>query len=433
MKVHILGVGGIGLGGIAEYLLGCGFIISGSDVVKNAQVNRLESLGVKVYINDTPLSVIDDADVIIYSSAIKKGDVSFDYAIKQNKCMYSRSQVLGLLFKSYDFSIGIAGSHGKTTTTSMIANVINYSKIPLLAFIGGEDKKLGNYVSTGKGVLLAEVCEYNKNIKDITAKLSVVLNVDDDHMDCYKTIKNLKNEFFSYLDRSKIKIINADDVYLKEYNGKNVIGYGINTKCCYQGYNLSCKEGKYSFFVKDKNSKEHKVNLSVSGYHNVYNALASFAVCDYYLSISPDDIVKSLNLFSGVKRRFEEIGKINNSIIIADYCHHPEEIKSTLENINRVYNSDCLIVFQPHTYSRTKILFDKFVKLFNNKNVIIFKEYSAREEYDYLGSAKYLSEKLNKSVYIEEISLLKEVIKNSNKGYVFILGAGDLYDKFKIE
>ncbi len=433
MKVHFLGIGGVGLCSIAEYLLGLGFEISGSDICENNLIKRLHELNVKVYIKSTPKSVIEDADVIIYSSAIKKGDANFDLAVKLNKCMYTRSEVLGLLFKTNELSIGVAGSHGKTTTTAMLANVIYNSTLPLVAFIGGEDNLLGNYVSTGKGVFLAEVCEYNKNIKDVNAKIGVVLNIDDDHLDCYKNITNLKNEFFSYLDRAESQIVNVDDIYLKDYKSKNLIGYGINNKCKYKAYNITCDNGKYSFYVKDKNGKEVKIRLNIMGYHNIYNALCCFLICDYFLSISTSVIVSSLNSFSGVKRRFEEIGKINNSIIIADYCHHPSEIKCTLDNINNVYKKDYLIVFQPHTYSRTKILFDKFEKLFKNQEIIIFKEYSARENYDYLGSAKYLSSNLNKSVYVEDYKALNEIIKNANKKYVFILGAGDLYEKFKIE
>ena len=430
MNVHFLGIGGVGMSALAERLLEFGLQISGSDACNSEFVMRLLNKGIKVYIDKTPLSVIEKADVIIYSSAIKNDDACLDYAKKLNKCIYSRGEVLGELFKVANFSVGVAGSHGKTTATSMIANVLKLSNLPFAAFIGGLDATLGNYFYNGNKILISEVCEYDKNIRHITANLSLVLNIDDDHMDTYKTIKNLKNEFFLYLDRSKTQIVNSDDALLKNHKGSNVISYGINNPSDYQAYNIINNKGKYSFSYLMKNGEENRVELSVYGKHNIYNALATIAVCDT-LGV-PHEIIKiGLNAFEGVKRRFEYLGCINGKNIIADYCHHPEEIKATLRLAKEVFNGDYLAVFQPHTYSRTKLLFNKFLAVFKSENLVVFNEYSAREEYDYLGSAKYLSSCVENSKYFEDFNDLVNFIKQENSKNILILGAGNLYDKIE--
>ncbi len=430
MKVHFLGIGGVGMYALAERLFALGMQISGSDIECNELIDILKQKNINVYLKDTPLSVIEDCDVIIYSSAIKSGDINLEYAKKLNKCIYSRAQVLGEMFKVYSLSIGVAGSHGKTTCTSMIANILNVSNLSFTAFIGGADVNLNSYVYKGDNILLAEVCEYERNISFITPTVSVLLNIDDDHLDTYKTVKNLKSEFFAYLNRAKTKIINADDFLLNEYPSKNVLTYGVKNDCNYKGYDIKSNGGRYSFKCKTLKGEEFTVNLKVYGYHNIYNALSAIAVCDS-LNIPRNIIKLGLENFNGVKRRFEFLGEYCGKKIIADYCHHPEEIKGTLAMAKEVFKGDYLPIFQPHTYSRTKLLFDKFISVFTNENVVIFKEYSAREKYDILGSAKRLSEGLIGSLYFEEIGEILGCIKSSKKNNVLILGAGNFYDKIK--
>lgn len=430
MKVHLLGIGGVGMYAIAVRLMNFGLQISGSDIQENDFTCKLLNKGVSVYINNTPLSVIEESDVIIYSSAIKDGDKNLDYAKKLNKCICSRAEVLGDLFKGAKLSVGVAGSHGKTTATCMIASVLNINKNPFTAFIGGEDLNLGSFVNKGDSILLSEVCEYERNIRYITPKISLLLNIDDDHLDTYKTLNNLKTEFFSYLDRSRIKIINNDDKLLSSYSSNSVITYSINTDSNYKAYDIVNNGGKYSFKYKDKSGNENLINLNVYGYHNIYNALGAIAVCES-LNILPNTIKIGLESFRGVKRRFEFLGELFGKNIIADYCHHPSEISSTLKTAKSVFDSDYLTVFQPHTYSRTKLLFNKFISVLSGENAVIFKEYSARENYDYLGSASRLSKRLKNSIYIEDLNGLLDTIKTSKKNNILILGAGNLYDKIK--
>ncbi len=430
MKVYFLGIGGVGMYALAERLLALGVQISGSDIQNNDFTQALINKGVNVFIEKTPLSVIEDSDVIIYSSAISVDNVYLNYAKKLDKCICSRAEVLGRLLNSASLSIGVAGSHGKTTATAMLANVLNENNASFTALIGGVDLNLNSYFSSGKDILLAEVCEYQKNIRYVSPTVSIVLNIDDDHLDTYKTLDNLKLEFFSYLDRGKVKIINGDDNLLKTYSSQKVITYGIKGNFDYTAYKISNVNGKYSFNYRDKAGKEQKVNLNVFGYHNIYNALSVIAVSES-LNIPTNIINKGLNNFKGVKRRFEFIGEIFSKNLIADYCHHPEEIKATLKVASQVFNSDYLVVFQPHTYSRTKLLFDKFISVLSSENTVIFKEYSARENYDYLGSAKHLNDCLKNSLYCDNLSELISFIKNSKHKNILILGAGNLYDKIK--
>ncbi|MBO5851561.1 MAG: UDP-N-acetylmuramate--L-alanine ligase [Clostridia bacterium] len=428
MRVHFLGIGGVGNSVLAKYLNSKGFLVSGSDIKVSLITKELESLGVRILSDDTKL--INDCDVLVVSSAIKSDNESLRLAKRLKKPIYKRSQLLKIITSSFNVNVGVAGSHGKTTATCMITHILDCARVNFTSLIGGFDNKFGNfYYKQNSQIVVSEVCEYDKNIYDFNASIGVVLNVDSDHLDTYKNMLNLKRAFFDYLDRSKTKIVCNDDEILKTYNGKKIT-YAIDSCANYKAINLHEKSGIYSFDLTKNGKKQFKVNLSVYGKHNVLNALCAIAVAKE-LKIQNKYIIEGLKSFKGVARRFENLGKEGEFKFIADYCHHPTEIKCTIDTLKQLFKGDYLIVFEPHTYSRTRLLFKDFVNVFKDEKPIIYKTFSAREKYDYLGSASYLAKKIKGATYVKTVENLLETIKNYNVSNIVILGAGNLYSQIK--
>ncbi len=430
-KVHFIGVCGAGMSVLAKYLKSMGFYVSGSDVNKNSVYYELIKFGIDVFIGHLAKSV-QDADIVVYSSSISNGNVELKEAKRLNKAVYKRAELLSLIMSTFKSSVGFSGSHGKTTSVAMASHILKKSLIGFTALIGGNDVQLKNFVfSKENNVILSEVCEFEKNISYISPKIGVVLNVDNDHLDTYKTLSALKSEFFSYLDRSKFKVINLDDELLKSYGGNGVISYAINSNATYKAENIKNIGGKYSFTCKLRGNRAIKVNLNVYGFHNIYNALANIAVFDGVFKFDADIIKSGLESFSFIERRFESLGKLCNKNIYADYSHHPTEISATLKAYDEILKGDFCVIFQPHTYSRTKLLYKEFVKALKGYNAYIYKAYPAREKYSYFGSAKRLAKGL-KCKYIKNRKILKNIIYNEKYTKNFILlGAGDLYDVVK--
>ena len=431
LRVHFIGVGGAGTSLLCRFLLSKNFYVSGSDVCKSKVVEDLISLGLE-FNNNHDASVIDNVDVVVYGNAIKEDNVELSRARFLSKAIYKRSELLDLIIKSHKKSIGVSGTHGKTTSTSMLTKILIDNGVNLTSMIGGESLNTKSFTYSGKNdVIVSEVCEYEKSIRDISVLYPVCLNVDNDHLDSYGNIFNLKEEFYNFLSRGKIKFINADDYYLKKYKGKRTVTFGIKNDCDYRAVNLTSNNGKYSFYLKVKGSIKCKVILQVYGIHNVYNALSAIAVANKVFGIDFDNISRSLLGFIGVKRRFETIKTNSNKNVICDYAHHPTEIVETLRVMKELFGNDYAVVFQPHTYSRTKLLFDDFVCAFENEETIIFKEYPARERYDKTASAYRLCRCIKNSKYVADVNRLVDYIKKLKVNNVIVLGAGDLYDKIK--
>ncbi|MBO5889494.1 MAG: hypothetical protein J6Q58_05080 [Clostridia bacterium] len=427
-KIHFIGINGAGMCTLAKYLKSNGFYVTGSDVKYNQISKDLENNGIIVYVGHD-CSNVKDADIVVYSSSINERNVEYKEALNLKKAIYKRGELLGLIFSTFKNSVGFSGSHGKTTATSISAHILKKSLMPFTSLIGGEDSILGNFVYNEKSnLIVSEVCEFQKNINYISPLVSAVLNIDDDHLDCYLSINELETTFFNYLDRAKYKVVCLDDERLKDYKSNNLITYAINSNADYKAENVIKINGKYSFTTKLSNDKSIRINLNVYGYHNIYNALVNIAIFDKIFKFDSDIIKSGIESFCGVKRRFEFLGTLHGINIYADYCHHPTEIKESLKVYNEVLKGDYKIVFQPHTYSRTKLLFNDFVCVLKNQKVLIYNTYPAREKYDYKGSAKRLAKAL-KLPYIKNRKKLKKLInieKYTNNYIIF--GAGDLYD-----
>ena len=419
------------MSGLALHLLSNGVGVSGSDVCESEITERLQSAGAEIYLRHTAKNV-KNATLVVYSSAISEDNPEIKQAKKQNIPILKRSELLGEFIKDCKKSIAVSGSHGKTTATAMIASVLKNALLKPTVFLGGESVEFGNYLLGNGDIAVCEACEYRKNFLDLTPNIAVVLNIDHDHPDSYKNIEEQFSVFSKFIE-SSIAVINADDVYAsKLFNGASV-SFGIYNTATYTAKKVKGNDGRYSFIACSYGVVRGKINLSVLGLHNVYNALATFAVADF-LGVPFGIIKKGLENFRGVKRRSEFLSKRGKCEFYADYAHHPNEIIATLKAFNEA-RGEVAVVFQPHTYSRTNALMEEFVCALNGlKDCIIYKTYSARENFDKNSSAFALYEKLkNQSthnfVYAETPEQLKIEVEKISRDYqtVLFLGAGDIY------
>ncbi len=426
-KFHFIGIGGISMSGLAKYLISLGKTVSGSDIGRSIVTDELCDLGVQIFIGHSAEN-IDDVDVVIYTSAISEDNPEILAAKDKGILLLKRSQLLGMISKLFSRTVGVAGSHGKTTTTAMISHILSHADYEPTCFIGGADRSYGNFVK-GKGeYCVYEACEYKSNFLNMKPYLSVVLNIDLDHLDSYGSENDIIEAFNKFVSQG-LSLVNVDDKLSSKIITSTSVTFGIESKADYMATNLTSKNGIYSFTVSSSRVLG-RISLNVAGKHNVYNALAAVAVADI-LGIRFYHIKRALKAFEGVARRLENIGKVFGATAYADYAHHPKEITETL----KVF-CDPIVVFQPHTYSRTQYLMNDFVKCLSDcKRLIIYKTYPARERFMIQGSARTLYNNIKKEKticceYADSIETLKETLSSIVEcgDTVIFFGAGDIYD-----
>ena len=429
-KVHIVGVSGVSTSGIAEYLIQKGFSVSGSDLVKRQNVCRLIEKGLKFFNNHAAANV-KGADLVIYSAAISDNNPEIKYAKNKNIPLVKRSVILGEIALDFANSVAVSGSHGKTTTTAMIAAILTAAKKSPTVFLGGEDSLSNGYTEGNSDYAVLEACEYKKNMLDVKTKYAVVLNVDNDHLDSYGNMNEMVKAFNEFVDGCSIAVVNADDKYTNKLYCPASVNFGIDSPAAYTAKNLKKGENGYSFTAYAYSLPLGRINLKVIGRHNVYNALAAIAVADL-LGVRFGYIKSALENFCSVKRRAEYLGKTNGIKCFADYAHHPKELFATLTAFKENYQN-IGVVFQPHTYSRTKLLLADFVETLKDYQTVIYKTYAAREDFDFDGSAKKLCDELkDKNAnchYADNQEELNQKLKNlSGIDIILFLGAGDIYE-----
>lgn len=438
-NVHMIGIGGVSMSGIAAILNNWGFNVSGSDWAHSEITDKLDSMGINVTIGHD-IKGIKNSDVVVYSAAIKQDDPEMLEANRLNIPTIERADFLGELTRCYKDTICISGTHGKTTTTSMISlcflEALQDPSIQVGAFLKQLD---GNYRVGNSEHFIIEACEYVESFLKFSPKAEVILNIDNDHLDYFKTFENIKNAFIKYvklLPNDGLLVINGDDVNcleLPKYTNCKIVTYGINNReTDFYANNITFdNDGFPSFDVYHKKHFYSNIKLSVPGIHNVLNALACISLCDSY-GIDENSIKKALLKFTGAHRRFEYKGKINGAAsVYDDYGHHPTEIVATAKSLmNKTYNKSW-VIFQPHTYSRTKNLLDDFAKaLFNFDNVIILDIYAAREKNTYGVTSKDLADRVislgKNAVYIPDFNECVKYVKEhvENNDIVLTLGAG---------
>ena len=427
------------MSGIAAILQNWGFNVTGSDTSNSEAVQLLLKKGIKVVIGHS-LEDVSTSDVVIYSAAIKPDDPEMLEAKRLGIPTIERADFLGEITRCYKDTICISGTHGKTTTTSMISLCfLEALKDPSIQ-VGALLKPIsGNYRVGNSEHFIIEACEYVESFLKFSPKAEVILNIDNDHLDYFKTFDNIKNAFIKYvklLPNDGILVINADDkncLDLAKYTNGKVYTYGIdNENADFTAKNIIFDDDGFpEFDVFYKNEFFVKLKLSVPGRHNVLNALACTALCTEY-AIERKDIEIALERFTGAHRRFEFKGKINGNIsIYDDYAHHPTEIMATYNSLsNKKYNKSW-VIFQPHTYSRTKTLLDDFANaLINFDHIIVLDIYAARERNIYNISSKDLVDKIHSlgknAKYISDFDECTKYVKDNAKenDIVVTLGAG---------
>ncbi len=427
--IYFAGIGGISMSALAKFMLNNGYKVCGGDLKKSLLTEELENLGAKIYYKFNKKH-LQGVKLFVYSSAIQKTDKQLKLAKKLNIKIIKRSELLNLIVQNYTTSIAVAGTHGKTTTSSMITSILECANKNPTAFIGGESIDYSNLKIGKTNYCVLEACEYQKNFLDIKPTISVLTNIGADHLECFSDLTTEVKTFSEFLGE-KLNIINVDDENSSSLINLFSITYGIKNKAHYMATKVSVKNNKASFILEANGVSKGRISLRVGGLYNVYNALASAAICSH-LKISFSAIRRGLERFENVKRRNEKIGNIGEANFICDYAHHPTEI----ENVLSLYdNKSTLVVFQPHTYSRTKNLMKEFAAAFRNvENLIIYKTYPAREKFDKKSSAKALynnikAESQKNILYAGNLKILYKTIKKVGKNYknVLFLGAGDIY------
>ncbi len=440
VHVHFIGIGGISMSGLAEVLLKEGFTVSGSDNKPSALTEHLEKSGARVFYGQKASNIIDGIDVVVYTAAIQNSNEEYQEALQKKLPMLSRAELLGQLMHNYDTPIAVSGTHGKTTTTSMLSHVLLSANLDPTISVGGILKAIGGNIRVGNsGVFVTEACEYTNSFLHFFPKISIILNIDEDHLDFFKDLDDIRRSFRKFaelLPADGTLIINGeipDYEELTEGLPCRVITYGTDPSLNYRAANVAHNErGEVSFdFIKDGEFIS-RIELSVNGDHNVSNALSALAVADI-LNISSSDAQKGLKEFHGTNRRFEYKGEFDGVTVIDDYAHHPTEIRASLTSAKYYPHREIWCIFQPHTYTRTKALFPEFVDALSDTDHIILADIYAARETDTLGiSSRDLAESLKeKGADAHYFPTFKEIenfcLENCQKGDLLItMGAGDV-------
>lgn len=428
-NLYFIGIGGVSMSALAKFLSVKGYAVVGSDGTRGEETENLAFYGVKVFIGeDGERQELLNADAVVYTDAIPPTHAELTRAKRLQKRLFSRAELLSIVCAAFPHTVAVAGSHGKTTCTSICTHVLKSVGVPFTAHIGGEDSTYGNFYSNGFEYFLTEACEYKKNILKIQADAAVLLNIDRDHMECYDGEEDLKNCFRAYCQAAKTAFVCADDE--KCANLGEFATFGIqNPLSDYRAVDLRASGERYSFTVEEYGKPLCRIRLKAIGKCNVYNALAAFAVMRSF-GFDEKELKRGVENFEAVKRRFERIGAFRGASFVCDYAHHPREIAATIATAEGICKGTLYVVFQPHTYSRTRLLMREFVDVLRPvKNLMIYKTFPAREKYDGEGSAETLARNIGNCLYSENVYVLKTWLKKTVKegDTVLFLGAGDVY------
>jgi UDP-N-acetylmuramate--alanine ligase len=433
--IHFIGIGGISMSGIAKILLSNNIEVSGSDISESESVRELRELGARVEIGHRAENITNQ-DIVVYTSAVHDDNPEIIAAKQKGIKLIDRATMLGYIMKDYTDAISVAGTHGKTTATSMMAYVLLEAQKDPTVMVGGKlDGIDGNLRIGGSGYFLTETCEYMRNFLKFFPKIAIILNVEEDHLDYYRDIDDIVDAFSSFcalVPEDGYVVVNKESEYaVKSANGSKakVYTFGFND-ADYCAKNITYSDYGYpSFDVYEKDNLIGSISLNVVGVHNVLNAL-SVAAAALNMGIDFESIKKGLEKYTGTKRRFEKKGFVNGALVIDDYAHHPTEIKATLKALDNIKHQRQWVIFQPHTYTRTISLLDDFADALSlSDNVIITDIFAAREKDTGIVHSKDLASKIKDAIYIKDFCDIEKYIKeNAKEGDVVLtVGAGDVY------
>lgn len=439
-NIFFIGIGGISMSALAELMLYKGYKVYGSDKMPSINTEKLEKNGATIYYEHKK-EHIENMDLVIFTDAISFDNEEYMAAVKEKIDLVDRATFLGAIMKNYKNSIAVSGTHGKTTTTSMITEIIKDLDLNPTIMLGGQLKDIDGNIKIGdENLFLTEACEYKANILKYFPTTEIILNIDEDHLDYFDNIDHIIRTFKGYVDN-----LHADDYVILNVDDENVdtlfpidnckvFTFGIKNDADLRAKNIDFSEDgfpTYDLYLKGK--KICHVELSVLGRHNVLNSLAALAAT-YVNNIPLEDAVLALKSYKGVERRLEEKGYYKGTKIMDDYAHHPTEIKSSIHAIKNACKGKLYTIFQPHTYTRTKLLLDAFANSFDESDVIIITDIYAAREKDYgdihsktLRDA--ISDHRDNAFYIsgfeDIVKFIKENIKKDD--VVVTMGAGDVY------
>ncbi len=439
-SVYFMGIGGISMSGLAEILLREGFTVSGSDAHESELTDRLEAKGAKIHYGHRTSNITGDIDVVVYTAAIHPGNPEYDEAVRRGLPMLSRAELLGQMMRNYKQSVAIAGTHGKTTTTSMVTEILLAADMDPTISVGGILPSIGGNIRVGGPELfVTEACEYTNSFLSFFPTIEIILNIEADHLDFFKDIDDIRHSFRLFAERlpkDGILIISSDIDSYEEITGGlscRVITVGMDEKSDYSAADICYDEFACPVFtLYEAGEPAGQVSLSVPGEHNVHNALAAIAVAKV-LGVPPEALLRGLKGFTGTNRRFEKKGVIGGVTIIDDYAHHPQEIAATLAAAKNYPHKKLWCVFQPHTYTRTKAFLDEFAQALSMADEVVLAEIYAAREPDNLGiSSRDIAERIEengtKVSYFPTFDEIETfILENCSGGDLLItMGAGDI-------
>ena len=431
--VHFIGCGGSGTYPLIQILHSRGIAITGSDVEETHNTEAERALGVTVHIGHDAAN-LGNPDLVVYSAAIHDDNPELKSARERGIKAVERSVLLGYVSRAYIQSVGVAGTHGKTTTTGMITTMLELAGKDPAAVIGGKLPLIGGYGKAGSGSsVVIEACEYHETFLHLTSAVGVILNIDNDHLEYYGTMGQLKLAFQKFALLSHTVVFNMDDrntLDVVNTIDRPVLSFGIREEARFRAVNIvEYKPGFYSFDVTELGDFFAHIELGVPGYHNIYNALA-MCCCVRPLGLTPEDAVRAAKEFHGTGRRFEIKGECNGAVIVDDYAHHPTEMAATLATAKEMGYDRVIAVHQPFTYSRTKMLMDDFVKVLKEADgVVLLPIMGGREADDGSVKSEDMAAKLPGSVVVDGLQGAADWVKqNARKGdLVVCMSCGDLY------
>lgn len=435
-KMHFIGLGGVGMSAIASILLKRGYNISGSDIAESAVLKKLEQEGARVFYTQEAANITDDIDIVVLSSAIHQDNSEYQAAVAQNKQILHRSDMLAYLMEDKR-AICVAGAHGKTTTSSMIALMLDMAKKEPTIIIGGEIRQLGSNAKYGASdLLVAEADESDGSFVKLHPWMTVVTNIECDHMDHYHNLEEIQAAFADFValtGKDGVNIFCADNenaLKLAQDAPGEVLTYGFIDGATVQGRNLQVKNGKSTADIYYKGEYLGVLSLSVPGEHNMQNALGACA-CGLYLGLDFTDIAKAIGSFIGAKRRFQVLSTSGDITVVDDYAHHPTEVAATIAAAQSCEPQRLLAVFQPHRYSRTLHLANDFAECFANVDQVILTDIYPAGEAPIAGvSSQLILDKVDSEhkAFVPLESLAETLLQYAQKGdIILMMGAGNIW------
>ncbi len=435
--IHFIGIGGISMSGLAQILMNAHFTVSGSDACESKLTKHLIAQGAAVYYGHRADNISPDTQVVIYTAAIHDDNPEIIAAKKRNIPLLTRAKLLGQIMKNYKTSIGVSGTHGKTTTTSMISQILLLTDKDPTISVGGVLPAIGGNIRVGSHeIFLTEACEYTNSFLSFFPTIEIILNIEADHLDFFKDLNDIRNSFHKFaklIPNTGMLIINGSIDNISEIIGDlncKIITFGEDKSYTYSADNITFDElARPSFDLIIRGKKLTRITLGVTGKHNVYNALSAIALC-LESGIDIDTVKTGLLEFTGTDRRFQKKGIVGGVTIIDDYAHHPAEITATLKTAKHYPHKKLWCVFQPHTYTRTKAFLGDFAKALSYADEVILADIYAARETDTLGiSSKDIADKIDVPVHhfhsFDEIENF--LLENCKPGdLVITMGAGDI-------